>query len=563
MASSDDRDKDTKDSQPKNDNPFIKFRQFADSQISSLLQGIVGLPSAFSKRPDNARWDDFDEDMRRRDELQKRQKELRDSEARKQNEGQGAQGWPSWVDSTAEVHTDDEQMDDRIAREIPLYSPVSRALFSHLRYAKEDTGPKDDWKHIDERHPYPFSLLSSIHDGPGRFRNYVEHMGALQNTVYRDLQNNPILRSDYSLLPYMLFSPYSPIKLESEAAFRDFSGQQAPDQFAYLDAFSDLMLITQGRQMDNIPFEYIEKLPVIEPERGYLLTLWAHGVLQQRSTTKYRDVIEFQRMLTGDLRSWAATAILNQEDPEDAETELEAYERFLVRAFQFAAGDPIESFFTYFHDWVKQRLGSLDPTEMKRQLEELMDFLEQNSGNEEEDERRAKAVKALGSLLVQAAGQGNAQTTEERKRVAESFSETKIGKELEEVKRKAAADPEKVVSTSTTTERTKNLDGSVENKVEVWKHYADGEEVEATCTTTEHTIDEDGSVETRVEVWKRYADGRVTTTTTSHVEERRYDDDDDNDHSNNEGRQQEMNAEKVDEKKEEKKQEKQKGWFWN
>ena len=51
-------------------NPFIKFRQFADEQISTLLQGIIGLPSALSKVPGNATWAYFDDDFRRRDDLQ-------------------------------------------------------------------------------------------------------------------------------------------------------------------------------------------------------------------------------------------------------------------------------------------------------------------------------------------------------------------------------------------------------------------------------------------------------------------------------------------------------------
>src|SRR4051794_7791501 len=81
--SRDSGDKETRDSQSKPDNPFIKFRQFADAQISSLLQGIIGLPSALSKGQGNTRWADFDDELRRRDELQTRQKELRESEAKK------------------------------------------------------------------------------------------------------------------------------------------------------------------------------------------------------------------------------------------------------------------------------------------------------------------------------------------------------------------------------------------------------------------------------------------------------------------------------------------------
>lgn len=37
-------------------NPFVQFRRFADSQISSLLQSVIGLPSLFERPSPNARW---------------------------------------------------------------------------------------------------------------------------------------------------------------------------------------------------------------------------------------------------------------------------------------------------------------------------------------------------------------------------------------------------------------------------------------------------------------------------------------------------------------------------
>jgi len=47
----------------------------------------------------------------------------------------------------------------------------------------------------------------------------------------------------------------------------------------------------------------------------------------------------------------------------------------------------------------------------------------------------------------------------------------------------------------------------------------DPDRVVSSSTTTERTTDEDGTVETCVTVWKRFADGRETTTTTSHTED--------------------------------------------
>ena len=139
-------------------------------------------------------------------------------------------------------------------------------------------------------------------------------------------------------------------------------------------------------------------------------------------------------------------------------------------------------------------------------------------------DKRATGTKDLESLFTQAMElleRRRKNETSERKQNLESFSETKVGKELKEIKRKAAGDPDKAVFVSTTTENTTN---------------------------------EDGSVETSVTIWKRFADGRETTTTTSHTEGPASEWGNQNDQS--------TPTEKSQEEKEDKKSEK-KGWFWN
>ena len=46
------------------ENPFVAFRRFADEQFSSMLQGFVGLPSAF-EAPKRGQWTTYDDWMRR------------------------------------------------------------------------------------------------------------------------------------------------------------------------------------------------------------------------------------------------------------------------------------------------------------------------------------------------------------------------------------------------------------------------------------------------------------------------------------------------------------------
>ena len=562
MAPKNDRDDKTLDDpQFKPYNPFIKFRQFADSQISSLLQSIVGLPSAFSKSPNNAKWADFDEDVKRRDELRKRQDELKDSEARKQF---GRHGRPTL--GQLETNTNHEELDEGIARDIPLYSPVSRLLFSHLRYAKDDSGPKDGWKPVDEQSPI---LLTPMIFDP--FRGITEPMKAFQNATYRDLQINPVLRSDYSLLPYILFSPYSPLRLESSYTPIKFASDRSSqsweatgglfDDFKYTEAFLDLMLTTQNRPLGSVPLESArDLLPHIDSGRGLVYSLWAHGVLQQSSMTTHPSIMTFRKSLIGNT-TWSEKIATNLKNtPLDPRTELELYESFLHRATTATSAVDVFDSLNEAQDLIRGALQSLNPGEYERQLQSLTDLSAQKTGIEVEDERRRKVFKVMESLFENATG--FPETPKEQNRAAESSAQTKIAKELEETKQKAADDSGRSTSTSMKTKFRIYEDESMTTKVEVWKHFAHGNEVEATCTTTEHTTGPARAVETKIEVWRTNVDGRSTTTTTIHSNDPSLCNDN-GDYSEQPRQVERTNKVKPDEKKEEKTDAKNKGWFWN
>lgn len=62
MAPSDDRDPPLND----DNNPFVAFRRYADETVASVLQGLVGLPSAFEAQSNKGKWLPFDEQSRRK-----------------------------------------------------------------------------------------------------------------------------------------------------------------------------------------------------------------------------------------------------------------------------------------------------------------------------------------------------------------------------------------------------------------------------------------------------------------------------------------------------------------
>ena len=104
----------------------------------------------------------------------------------------------------------------------------------------------------------------------------------------------------------------------------------------------------------------------------------------------------------------------------------------------------------------------------------------------------------------------------------------------------------------------------VQRRAEINKSGEDPDKVVSETTTTQRVKQVDGSVRTYVSVWKMFADGRETTTTSSHIEEQERDED---------GNLVPMvsmaeeakarSAKALAEKEAEVKKGSKKGWFWN
>jgi len=505
-------DHEARDSQPKNTNPFVRFRQFTDEHISSLLQGILGLPSAFSKAPNaNARWADFDEDLRRRDELQARQRELRESEARKSTtEADGDRvGWMGRF-STPEKSTsfgqntpvDGEQPDGKFTEDPPLYSPVRESLFAHLDPARNNGR---GWEHGTLE-----SLLGTFRNA-GTKDHSLHPMHALQYAAFNDLRygRNTLskLQSDYSLLPYLLFSPYSPIKLDWD------SRTTGKSPFPYCEAFEDLVRVSQGRPLGSAFQSYALKGHVHFPaqytafHQDWVSYLLGSGLLQQREERIVPMSIARQV-------SFARPATDNQNPgptSTEPETEQDMYERFLRLISPSTPEQASGILESLFADIEREFQGFKPDDRFRRMMEEAKNV-------KFEDESSARSIiEKFASSLDTPAGSTKSQTGSfrnvSRSEVTEHGSESK-----------PTSDPDKVVSSS---------------------------------KSSEHFTNEDGSVEHTVTVWKRFADGRETTTTTTHIEDPARDD---------EGNQSPRNTSEVGlagEQQEKKESPERKGWFWN
>jgi hypothetical protein len=463
--------------QPKQENPFIKFRQFADSHIGSLLQGIIGLPSAFSKNPGaNARWADFDEDLRRRDELKARQQQLRDADVVHQDSESSGQagnisarlaGSCGGPDSRSNEEQGRE-LDSSISGDVPLYSPVHKSLFNHL---KERGDNEPDWK--------PSNFMKSLNGSflrpeywPLKLRSEQASpnvMETIKYLAYNELNSEPIYCAEYSLLPYLLFSSYSPLKLSVESQTRSI---QQRDTFEYCAAFEDLIRTTSGQPLTSPPLRYsvFHGNPTIQSSldgMSWIQKLYGLGLLQQRSSIDLHEKVSWPGPWSRPI--WS----LRQEHPEEANTELEMYDRFL-RSLSSAAGHPgspaddiFASIFKEGEASIQRLFKDLDSPESRKAIQENVSSI-------------MKDVRQFRDALLAAAPEFAADDD------SDTEPRTKSQDEVSKPSFKPVKDPSRVVSSSTTTEHHTNEDGSAEVIVTVWKRFADGRE---SCTTTSHCED--------------------------------------------------------------------------
>ncbi len=461
MASSSGRDKETeqKNTQPKPENPFIQFRQFADTQISSLLQGIIGLPSAFSRRQaEDGRWAEIDDDLRRRDDMQARRKELRESEARRLNRHTLEEnGVAAATKSTNERHTQNWETQSSASRngengvatkDLPLYSPITKSLFAHLRQRDEDEadwnemGNKTFWKPKIDQQPF-----NSDQD-PEKVTQYM---------VYHTLNNSTQLRSEYSLLPYLMFSPYSPLRLGRSQRF---TSLQTKDDFPYAEAFADLVKTLQEIPPSPLSRFIPSRLPLAGHPVGDMLwisKLHALGILQPQDT-------RYNAFLSTILRAGSPEEEQKTTDTASGpRTEQDMYENFLQWA---SSPSPI--------------------TEALRAGEAFLASLE-NGGTvpRERDQENGVNSAPLGIMkeIFEAAKDFREISDSSNDQLETSKEHHPLAKSGQT---NSTEDRDRIVSTSTTSERTVHEDGTVETSITVWRRYSNGRE---TSTTTHHCED--------------------------------------------------------------------------
>ncbi|QSZ32625.1 hypothetical protein DSL72_002204 [Monilinia vaccinii-corymbosi] len=403
------------------DNPFIRFRHFADEQVSSILQGFVGLPSAFAKPSNHPHWSLFDEDLKRRDELEARQRGLKDAE-----EASSGKRITSEHDEVA--------------------IPVKKSQRSHRPGVDFDQFISDRRMNIFGSDDIP--LYSPLHAPmatgfPGDLRHIMASFAAI--TLY---QAEP---SDVSLVPFLFASPYSPLNLSlPQSMMRELgvtktyrNSRVVPrDDFPYCEAFEDLLLTSQGRdaevrtsRLKSTAMEASERIgSSVENSLDWVERLRRLGILHLPSSdldgTSNASRSSIQEDITS--RQGVASSVPRPKElRKDAETEDQMYENFLTGA-------------------------STTPDQFFTKIESTLTAVE-------------KLIKGK-NMPFEESPQVNPST------VTEANISEKSNSESTESKRE--------VSSSSTFEQYTNEDGSVETTVRVWKRFSDGSETETSSSHT-------------------------------------------------------------------------------
>lgn len=295
MARSDD-DCDRNDRQgDEEQNPFILFRRYADEQMSSLLQGLIGLPSALTPQSSHERWLRSEEQEIRRQENEMRHTPSSSSpdgpdqrRTRLDELGIGAMGMPS------KTHTN--------------LDPTSE---SRQGEAGDPAGPSNEHcRHHHDDTSFGPSVLGD--DFP------------LQRGMFLPGLRSGAFPAAWPL-GYIIFSPYSPLRLEQQERFRARSSM-------WRDAFEDLLAVQAGQGLPEMPRERTG-----DREQGageWVAALLAHGLAD--GWTRMDD--GGRSHTGGDHMAMESDTRHPESDAgEDAATELDLYDRYFASPTRPAA----------------------------------------------------------------------------------------------------------------------------------------------------------------------------------------------------------------------------------
>lgn len=269
------------------------FRRYADEQVSALLQGLVGLPSALTSPTSNGRWDLLDERRRWR-----REAELR------------RVGFTSSSQPEGERTVEETQAGGEAAAvPVKTYTESSDSL---KKQQESERWPgaqlKDDYP--IHSHPFPNSFCVPFHQ-----LTLADDPAFPRGLFLADLADGV---PPAWPLRYLITSPYSPLRLEQHEPFRDYGAR-------WRNAFEDLIALERGQDLPERSSEN-----TADGDRG--VGEWVAALLTQSSMDGWKRI---EDGAASHSQHHATAMEVDSRQPEndameETETELDLYERFLA-----------------------------------------------------------------------------------------------------------------------------------------------------------------------------------------------------------------------------------------
>lgn len=236
MASSDSSRDASKNNNKNNDNIFVQFKRNVDHQISAMLSGFIGMPSHMrrNEREEDNRWQDIENDRQRRIDERTRNEQYMASPEQKlsppatMDRGHGAENGQEFeipvkkFRLTAQESMENEPKCPYFEYDYDLYSPFSTNEMERLTAACKNERPA--YLHI----------LSGVQ----------QRFFASMKDTHHGSQDSEMAK-EKTLMPYLLFSSYSPLRLVHLPPLRR-RDMPAMLTFSYAEAFEDLLEMSKN-----------------------------------------------------------------------------------------------------------------------------------------------------------------------------------------------------------------------------------------------------------------------------------------------------------------------------
>ncbi|KAI9740492.1 MAG: hypothetical protein M1834_005072 [Cirrosporium novae-zelandiae] len=431
--SSDHSQNNTQNNTQHENNPFIAFRRYADEQISSFLQSIVGLPSTLVPPPRDSRF------LRSPDQPKDQQQNEQDKY------------WDPWEDFNRQlgnVYNSPESVgnsSEQHARAQRSQDQDQEAVIPVKKWYERDPEER-------KRPPFPFGHHHFHHHD--HFRSFFEDgfSGFFQNSS-RNFNDSPAWT-----VPFIIFSPYSPLFLERQPGFRDFG-------YKWRDAFEDLMGAVEGGN------------GMVDPET-------------RRQETTPRGLNRFQDGSLWIGRMMERGSLGNWKTVEPDSTQENSRPRHSNRPWgchkhwEKQWGCHKRSSRTKEEERPNSSQGQLPPPWKEDEQYDYDDGIStrQPENDRIEDEANSSPQTELDAYEHMLGNQQQEQEQQQQQQLALPPKPTA----------EPSSDPTKtpsIISTLTTTERTVMPDGSVHTKIVLKKRFADGREESSETVHTSHASD--------------------------------------------------------------------------